>query len=70
MSYDFFCCSNMDGLGISLAIWALKGLAFVCDVITYPVYVVLQKPWKRREMSRRIKVMSERDCESYSSDIC
>lgn len=45
----------MDGVGINLAIGALKAIAFVCDIITFPVYAVLQKPWKRRELSRRIK---------------
>lgn len=31
-------------------------LSFVYDVITFPVYIALQKPWKRRQLSRRIKV--------------
>lgn len=45
----------MDGVGINLALGALKAIAFVCDILTFPVYAVLQKPWKRREQSRRIK---------------
>jgi len=35
---------------------AIKVLAFVCDILTYPVYLVLQRPWEKKAMSRRVKV--------------
>ncbi|XP_063922554.1 long-chain-fatty-acid--CoA ligase 4 isoform X2 [Zophobas morio] len=46
---------DMDGVGITLAIGALKALAFVYDVLTFPVYVMLQRPWRARSLSRRVK---------------
>jgi long-chain acyl-CoA synthetase len=45
----------MDGVGITLAIGALKALAFVYDVLTFPVYVMLQRPWRARALGRRVK---------------
>ncbi|KAJ8960894.1 hypothetical protein NQ318_020193 [Aromia moschata] len=45
----------MDGVGFRLAIGALRALAFVYDVLTFPVYVILQRPWRQRQLSRRIK---------------
>lgn len=53
-SFLFF--RDMDGFGITLAIGALKAIAFVCDILTFPIYVLLQKPWKVRALSRRVKV--------------
>lgn len=46
----------MDGFGTTLAIGALKAIAFVCDILTFPVYVLLQRPWRVRALSRRVKV--------------
>ncbi|XP_018564650.1 long-chain-fatty-acid--CoA ligase 4 isoform X2 [Anoplophora glabripennis] len=46
---------EMDGVGFTLAIGALKALAFLYDVITFPVYVLLQRPWRKRQLARRIK---------------
>ncbi|XP_056630489.1 long-chain-fatty-acid--CoA ligase 4 isoform X2 [Diorhabda carinulata] len=46
---------EMDGVGFSLAIGALKALAFVYDVLTFPVYIILQRPWRLRQLSRRLK---------------
>lgn len=34
----------------------IRVFAIFCDVITFPVYLVLQQPWKRRKLSNRIKV--------------
>lgn len=39
-----------------MAMGAIKCLAFACDILTFPLYLVLQKPWKRRVLSKRIKV--------------
>lgn len=47
---------RMESFWVQSAIGAIKVLAFVCDIITLPVYLVLQRPWKRREESRRVKV--------------
>uniref|UniRef100_U5EWU9 long-chain-fatty-acid--CoA ligase n=1 Tax=Corethrella appendiculata TaxID=1370023 RepID=U5EWU9_9DIPT len=45
----------MESFWVQSAIGAIKFIAFVCDIISMPVYVVLQKPWKRRELARRVK---------------
>lgn len=52
MSFSF----SMESLWVQAAISAIRIIAFVCDVITFPVYLVLQQPWKRRQLSKRIKV--------------
>lgn len=51
---------NMEGssnMWIDGAIGAIKAIAFVCDIITYPVYLLLQRPWEKKRLSRRIKVI-------------
>lgn len=48
----------MESFWIQVALGALKSFSFVYDVITFPIYLLLQRPWKRRVMSRRIKVGS------------
>lgn len=54
LSHFNFC--SMESFWVQTAISAIRALAFVCDVITFPVYLVLQRPWKRRQLSKRIKV--------------
>lgn len=46
----------MESFWVQTAISAIRAIAFVCDVITFPVYLVLQRPWKRRQLAKRIKV--------------
>ncbi|XP_031629734.1 long-chain-fatty-acid--CoA ligase 4 isoform X1 [Contarinia nasturtii] len=46
---------HMESIWVQTAISAIRVIAFVCDVITFPVYLVLQQPWKRRQQSKRIK---------------
>lgn len=46
----------MESFWIQSAIGAIKAFAFVCDIITLPVYLVLQRPWKRRQEAKRVKV--------------
>ncbi|PSN39553.1 Long-chain-fatty-acid--CoA ligase 3 [Blattella germanica] len=46
---------TMGNFWIDGTIGAIKALAFVCDIITYPVYLILQRPWEKRTASRRIK---------------
>uniref|UniRef100_A0A0K8TD80 long-chain-fatty-acid--CoA ligase n=1 Tax=Lygus hesperus TaxID=30085 RepID=A0A0K8TD80_LYGHE len=45
----------MENLWVDGAIGAIKTIAFVCDIITYPLYLVLQRPWEKKEGSRRLK---------------
>jgi len=49
---------NMDNMWVDSAIGAIKAIAFVCDIITYPVYLILQKPWEKKRLSRRLKAKS------------
>lgn len=35
---------------------AFKTISFICDVITYPVYLILQQPWNKKHKSRKLKV--------------
>lgn len=60
----------MDGYGIALAIGALKAIAFVCDILTFPVYVLLQRPWKVRALSRRVKVRKQTTDHHIQSASC
>ncbi|XP_033209649.1 long-chain-fatty-acid--CoA ligase 3 isoform X2 [Belonocnema kinseyi] len=46
---------EMDGFWIGVAIHAIKTLSYVYDVLTFPVYLILQRPWEKRKASRRIK---------------
>ncbi|KAF6214653.1 hypothetical protein GE061_009396, partial [Apolygus lucorum] len=46
---------KMENLWVDGAIGAIKTIAFVCDIITYPLYLVLQRPWEKKEGSRRLK---------------
>lgn len=46
---------QMDNFWVKGAISAIKAIAFVCDIITLPVYLVLQKPWEKRQEARRVK---------------
>ncbi|XP_012261284.2 fatty acid CoA ligase Acsl3 isoform X2 [Athalia rosae] len=45
----------MEGFWIAGAIQAIKAISYVCDLLTFPVYLVLQRPWEKRKLSRRIK---------------
>lgn len=45
----------MESFWIISAINALKALSYVYDLLTFPMYLILQRPWKRRKASRRIK---------------
>ncbi|XP_046676781.1 fatty acid CoA ligase Acsl3 [Homalodisca vitripennis] len=45
----------MDNMWLEGAIQAIKALAFVCDIVTYPLYLLLQRPWEKKRLSRRPK---------------
>ncbi|XP_011881696.1 PREDICTED: long-chain-fatty-acid--CoA ligase 4 isoform X1 [Vollenhovia emeryi] len=46
---------EMEGFWIYGAIHAIKALSYVYDLLTFPVYLILQRPWEKRKASRRIK---------------
>nr|XP_033321296.1 long-chain-fatty-acid--CoA ligase 4 isoform X1 [Megalopta genalis] len=46
---------EMEGFWIASAIHAIKALSYVYDLLTFPVYLILQRPWEKRKASRRIK---------------
>ncbi|CAK9808994.1 Fatty acid CoA ligase Acsl3 [Anthophora quadrimaculata] len=46
---------EMEGFWVSSAITAIKAISYVYDLLTFPVYLVLQRPWEKRKASRRIK---------------
>lgn len=37
---------------------AFKTISFIYDVITYPVYLILQRPWNKKHKSKQVKVSS------------
>ncbi|XP_078048511.1 acyl-CoA synthetase long-chain isoform X2 [Augochlora pura] len=45
----------MEGFWLAGAIHAIKALSYVYDLLTFPVYLILQRPWEKRKASRRIK---------------
>lgn len=45
----------MESFWITSAISAIKAISYVYDLLTFPVYLVLQRPWEKRKASRRIK---------------
>ncbi|XP_050460499.1 fatty acid CoA ligase Acsl3 isoform X6 [Cataglyphis hispanica] len=47
--------TEMEGFWISGAIHAIKALSYVYDLLTFPMYLILQRPWEKRKASRRIK---------------
>lgn len=49
---------NMDSILISGTIGAIKAIAFVCDIITYPVHFILQRPWEKKRLSSRVKAQA------------
>lgn len=56
LRYDRDADRSMESFWVKTAIGAIHAISFVCDVITFPVYLFLQKPWRRRQLARRAKV--------------
>lgn len=44
-----------ESIWLSAVLKAVRALALLCDIITFPVHLVLQQPWRKRAMSRRVK---------------
>ncbi|XP_041988112.1 long-chain-fatty-acid--CoA ligase 4 isoform X2 [Aricia agestis] len=40
---------------VSAVLRTIRAVALVFDVITFPVHLLIQRPWRRRALSRRIK---------------
>lgn len=47
---------SMNNLWIQCVIKALSYVGVFYDIITFPVYFLIQRPWVRRNRSQRIKV--------------
>lgn len=45
----------MDGFWVSGAVNAIRALSYFYDILTFPVYLILQRPWEKRQLSRRVK---------------
>ncbi|CAD6209171.1 GSCOCG00003763001-RA-CDS [Cotesia congregata] len=46
---------EMESFWISGVITALKALSYVYDLLTFPVYLFLQRPWEKRKLSRKVR---------------
>lgn len=40
---------------VSLVLKTIRAVALVFDILTFPIHLILQRPWRKRELSRRIK---------------
>lgn len=40
---------------VSAVLKTIRAVALVFDIITFPVHLILQRPWRKRALSRRIK---------------
>lgn len=45
----------MESFWVISAVNAIKAISYLYDLLTFPVYLVLQRPWEKRKASRRIK---------------
>ncbi|XP_065172166.1 LOW QUALITY PROTEIN: long-chain-fatty-acid--CoA ligase 4-like [Atheta coriaria] len=64
--------ADMDGIGVQLAVGAFKAIALVYDILTFPVYLILQQPWRTRQLSRRPKafiVATKSDADIKNTDV-
>lgn len=41
---------------VKTAVNAVRVITFVCDILTFPIYLAIQQPWKRQERSKHVKV--------------
>lgn len=44
-----------DSWWVSAVLRTIRAVALVFDVITFPVHLLIQRPWRKRALSRRIK---------------
>ncbi|KAF2357638.1 AMP-dependent synthetase/ligase [Trinorchestia longiramus] len=43
----------MGDVGVSVAIGLIKAGVFVYDVVSYPIYAILQRPWQKRRANKK-----------------
>lgn len=55
-----------DSIGVSLALGVIKSVVCVYDVLTLPVYFLLQKPWETTRASAEAKSKSRSPDDPYS----
>lgn len=55
-----------DSIGVSLALGVIKSVVCVYDVVTLPVYFLLQKPWETTRASAEPKSKSRSPEDPYS----
>lgn len=50
----------MGDIGVTLAINCIKAGVFLYDVVTYPIYALIQRPWQKRKamVKRRVSKLS------------
>ena len=46
----------MAGVLVGGAIGAIKVVSIVYDVVTYPLFLLLQRPWEKKNLAKRSKV--------------
>jgi long-chain acyl-CoA synthetase len=56
-----------DSIGIQIAIQLIKSLVFIYDCISYPIYLLVQKPWNLLSKSNRVKAKQLNELSPYSS---
>ncbi|XP_022121866.2 long-chain-fatty-acid--CoA ligase 4 isoform X1 [Pieris rapae] len=44
-----------ESLWVSAVLQTIRMVVFMYDILSFPVHLVLQRPWRKRSMSRRIK---------------
>ncbi|XP_068620996.1 long-chain-fatty-acid--CoA ligase 4 [Battus philenor] len=44
-----------DSWWVSAALRTIRAVVLVCDILTFPIHLILQMPWRKRALSRRIK---------------
>ena len=60
----------IDSIGVIIFVNFIKFFVFVYDVITYPLYLIVQKPWKVMEKSSKIFAKQKKPDDLYSPWIC
>ncbi|CAH2227371.1 jg246 [Pararge aegeria aegeria] len=45
-----------DAWWVSAALGTIRAVVLVFDVLTFPLHLLIQRPWRKRAQSRRIKV--------------
>lgn len=46
----------MSGVLLCGAVVTFKCISLMCDIFTYPIYLIMQQPWRKKQLSNRVKV--------------